>query len=668
MKTFITTFSLLFGMILMSVVQAATFSVTNTNDMGSGSLRQAMLDANDGSGLPADVIEFNIPNTDPNCVDVDGALPVGNHVCTITLATKLPTITDSVKMDGSITETRMLPGSPTKRPGVEINLSFIGPVFQGPSGLPLFSNGLSLFGPAASGSEIRGLIINGFNGLTSDACAFEFFNPSIDLSLCGAGIFLFAANNVNIAGNYLGLDKQGVTRIGNPVALLYIVDASNNVIGGYTSNDRNVGSGSGNLTLARADFSAIKVILTGWASDIRAFGAPKNVNFNKVVGNYIGLTAEGVALHPRAFGITLQSWNIEDDASGVPGSVGFGAKCADSDPEVLGHCEMRGNIIEGNTITYTSGCAGVCTGGISVFNYNENTVVTGNNVFAIFSDPAFPFTINAYVRVGSLADEGPVDSPEPKKAVNMEITNNQLGVDQNGAPFGFGEVGIYITAGDSILIKNNTVTGGALGGIFLEDNTPIGASLFPNNITISQNSIYGNDPLGLGALGINLTQSFSIFFELVTPNDAMDLDLGVNNFQNYPVLTQISFNPAVAFLTGTLNSRPNSLYVIEFFSNDELHILGHGEGKSFLTSRVVSTDANGDASFAVPYNDIHGEFLTDPGGKTYITATATAKFCEDDGVTCKPGSTSEFSKACEADLSALAKFDTIVCAPDPHAP
>src|SRR5947209_1999009 len=64
-------------------VTAATFTVTNTNDSGAGSLRQAILDANANPGL--DTIAFNIP---------------GAGVQTISPASVLPTITDSVIIDG----------------------------------------------------------------------------------------------------------------------------------------------------------------------------------------------------------------------------------------------------------------------------------------------------------------------------------------------------------------------------------------------------------------------------------------------------------------------------------------------------------------------------------------------------------------------------------------
>src|SRR4029079_17211277 len=63
---------------------ADTFTVTNTDDNGTGSLRQAIMDANNLAGL--DTINFNI----------SGA---GLH--TITPATELPQITDTVSIEGA---------------------------------------------------------------------------------------------------------------------------------------------------------------------------------------------------------------------------------------------------------------------------------------------------------------------------------------------------------------------------------------------------------------------------------------------------------------------------------------------------------------------------------------------------------------------------------------
>src|SRR2546430_2551126 len=77
-------------MVLVSVVSMATnlfagvLTVSNVNDTGPGSLRQAIDDANQNSG--ADTIVFNIP---------------GGGVHTIAPLTPLPMITDPVVIDGT---------------------------------------------------------------------------------------------------------------------------------------------------------------------------------------------------------------------------------------------------------------------------------------------------------------------------------------------------------------------------------------------------------------------------------------------------------------------------------------------------------------------------------------------------------------------------------------
>src|SRR5689334_2213106 len=54
-------------------VVAAPFSITNTNDIGSGSLRQAILDANSQPG--SDEIHFAIPGNGPHQIFPESPLP-----------------------------------------------------------------------------------------------------------------------------------------------------------------------------------------------------------------------------------------------------------------------------------------------------------------------------------------------------------------------------------------------------------------------------------------------------------------------------------------------------------------------------------------------------------------------------------------------------------------
>jgi len=72
------------GLLISSSAFAATFTVSNTNDAGAGSLRQAILDANDD--LVHDTINFNIPGSGPHG---------------ILLNTQLSTINTPMAIDGT---------------------------------------------------------------------------------------------------------------------------------------------------------------------------------------------------------------------------------------------------------------------------------------------------------------------------------------------------------------------------------------------------------------------------------------------------------------------------------------------------------------------------------------------------------------------------------------
>src|SRR5689334_14761365 len=107
----------------------STFLVTNTNDLGPGSLRQAILDANANPGL--DTVAFNVGS---------------GGVQTINAASSLPTIKDSVMIDGA-TQPQF-----AGKPLIVLNGTQAG----------LHANGLVI---SAGGSIVEGLVINGFAGI-----------------------------------------------------------------------------------------------------------------------------------------------------------------------------------------------------------------------------------------------------------------------------------------------------------------------------------------------------------------------------------------------------------------------------------------------------------------------------------------------------------------------
>jgi hypothetical protein len=159
--------------LVCSDVAAGTLTVTNPNDSGTGSFRQAILDANASSGL--DTIVFQIPGT-------------GVH--TITVLSALPTIADPVVIDG------------TTQPG-----------YAGTPVIELNGNALDNidgFRLPAGNSTIRGLAINHFGG---------------------AGIHLQLPGGTNfIQGNFVGTDTTGGLNRGNGLSSTHWVACGSRVL------------------------------------------------------------------------------------------------------------------------------------------------------------------------------------------------------------------------------------------------------------------------------------------------------------------------------------------------------------------------------------------------------------------------------------------------------
>jgi len=121
----------------------------------------------------------------------------------------------------------------------------------------------------------------------------------------------------------------------------------------------------------------------------------------------------------------------------------------------------------------------------------------------------------------------------------------------------------------------------------------------------------------------------------VTPNDLLDADAGSNQLQNFPELV-VATTAAIGrgknkedptTLQGTLNSLPNTTFVLDFYSNQSCDSSGFGEGQTFLGSTSVATDGGGHANINVT-------FAVDVAAGNVATATATDS----------NGNTSEFSQ------------------------
>ena len=190
------------------------------------------------------------------------------------------------------------------------------------------------------------------------------------------------------------------------------------------------------------------------------------------------------------------------------------------------------------------------------------------------------------------------------------IQGNLIGTDANGTgALGNTGAGVWVEASQNRVNGGNVVAHNATGVVVA----------FGIRSAIRRNSTFGN-----ASLGIDLKN------DGITANDAGDLDGTApgdpNELQNFPVISLAAVANSQDFLWGSLNSTASSSFLLDFFSNDTCDGSGNGEGKNFIGSTLVSTNASGNATFNVSFPAVA---TTD----SFFTATAT------DTV----GNTSEFS-------------------------
>ena len=631
---------------IVKSLPTAIFAVTNTNDSGPGSLRQAIMDANDNPG--ADTINFAI----------------GSGVQTITVKKSLPVITEAVTIDG--TTQPGFSGSPI----IELN------------GDENFADGLTIEG---GNSLIRGLIINRFSGF---------------------GIMLSVAGNNVISGNFIGTNVAGTARLPNLAPAVVVLGGNNNLIGGTTPQARNLLSPTQSSGVA-LDASVMNTLVQGniigaditgtvslseSSSGVTVSGARNNViggttagagnlisgnmpfhgvhiqnggaSGNLVQGNFIGTNSAGTSALSNNLGV-----QINDAPDNLIGGTTVSARNVISGNGSAGVTifgdNTTGTLVQGNFIgTNASGTAAIgngifgiqlafaveCTlGGTTV---GAGNVVSGNIAGIIFgtlskgnrvqgnligTDPtgtaAIGNTVNG-IRIdnatsnligGTTAGARNVISgnrtgivltgfnPTTNNAVNNQVQGNFIGTDASGtAALGNLDDGILIT------FANSTTIGGAGAGMgnVIAFNGRHAVNLTSN----SRNSVLSNSIFSNQGMGINLD-----FSDQVTPNDPCDGDTGANNLQNFPVITSVTPAAGSTTIQGTLNSSGNMAYTIEFFVNASCDGSGFGEGQSFIGSTVVTTAPSCNASFNVT-------FPVSLSG--FITATATDSL----------GNTSEFSQ------------------------
>jgi CSLREA domain-containing protein len=556
-----------------------TYTVNSTADPGDGvcdatecTLREAIDAAN--ANLGTDTIDF----------DLSGSPPY-----TITPATALPAITESVVIDGT-TQAGYSSGSPViELDGTQASLA------GGING----ANGLNL----EAASTVRGLVVNRFTGPQR------------------AGIVLGGSGGSVLEGNFIGTDAAGAAALGNEFGVRIIGNSDGNRVGGTTVATRNVISGNnlgveidGPTTGNIVEGNLVGTDSTGGASlangeGVSVFGTGNTIGGTAAgAGNVIsGNTFEGVMVYGS--GNRVQGNLIGTDVDGTSALGNQTGVEARSSGTIGGTTPAARNVISGNRdgVIVRQGVAATIRENF-IGTDSSGTGDVGNTGEGVWLDEASGTAIDDNVISGNyvgveIARNGATDNT---------VRGNLIGLNAAGSSSLPNIFGVDISQGAS---------GNDVGGTSAGDGNQI-AYNSGGGVTVSGtgtgNRILGNSIHDNTSLGIDLLVSFGG----VTPNDLGDPDSGPNGLQNFPVITSAANGGSGATISGTLNSTASTTFRLEFFASETCDSSGYGEGELYLGADSVTTDAGGDVSFAssvptaIPSGWVVTATATDPDGNT----------------------------------------------------
>ncbi|MDD5542294.1 MAG: FG-GAP-like repeat-containing protein [Acidobacteriia bacterium] len=454
--------------VVVSPQASMTFTVTNTNDSGPGSLRQAIFDAFANPGL--DRISFNI----------------GTGPKTISPSSALPEIDDPVILDGTTQ-----PGY-AGLPIIEINGTSIS-----------FSTGIIV---NSGNSTVRGLVINSFT--------------------VGYGIKITNSGGNIIEQSFLGTNTSGSTSLPN-AAGVYILNSPTNTVGGTVAAARNVLSGNrdAGVRIDGSGSSGNRVLgnLIGTNSQVtgglpNAYGfetlqsensvvggttaGARNIISGNVIGAILDWTTSGNLVQGNFFGTGL------DGSSALPNQwIGI---------QLIGNSNIIGGIgTAGRNVISGNGDGGTSSGGIFVFG--SSNLVQGNYIGTDSSGSAGVPNHGPGIQIGSFAannniggiaagtanvisgNSGEGVSIYGQGASGNQIQGNLIGVNSTGTTPLSNRDGVVIYNGTNTLIggttagARNVISGNEVAGIEIETSVSV------NNLV--QGNFIGTNASGNGAIG-----------------------------------------------------------------------------------------------------------------------------------------------------------------------
>jgi parallel beta-helix repeat protein len=426
---------------------AVVYTVSNTNDSGAGSLRQAILDANASVG-GTDDINFTVAGT-------------------ITLQSALPSLQGSIRVNGNTA-----PGF-VSAPLVAIN------------GNGLAANGLELVG---SNHLVRALVIRNF---------------------AGDGIVVGSIDNV-VRGCWVGMDLTGSAASSNTGNGIEVTGSANTIDANVVSGNHEVGilvSGSEHVvTSNRIGTTASGVQALGNGN----YGLKVLANSTTVgspgLGNVISANVVGLSLEGN--GNVAVSNVVGTNAAGTTsiGSQSTGIEIWGDNNIVGGPSLTNKNIVSGNAyigVRVFASASGTHIRGNYIGLNATGTAAVPNDTIGVYVSGAASTTVG-----GSTTDHGNVISGNGSDGVRVDanatgtlILRNSIGTNPAGtAAIPNAGAGILVGAGGT------SIGNGGENWNLISGNTGHGIVIDSSNNVVKGNRIgtnlFGTNALGNGSAGI----------------------------------------------------------------------------------------------------------------------------------------------------------------------
>lgn len=580
-----------------------TYTVTTPADSGLGSLRQAVLNANQNPGV--DTIRFNIAPSGPQIIGLLSPLPKLTDAVTIDATTE-PGYTGQplIQLDGSKAGAGAvgldLAGGGSTIKGLDIvRFGGAGIFISNLGGNALQGNwiGIDTTGNAAGNDE--GVVVQSDANLIGGAGGRNVIsgNASDGVRIGGsAGSF---TGNV-ISANFIGSDAGGQLAIGNGDGI--VLDHATNT---RITLDTIFGNNGNGIRVANSSFvvigggSAGRNVISASGGDGIQIGTSHDVS---VTGNYIGTDATGAAI------INAQSLSLGNSGNGI--NLRLGAY----NNSIGGATADARNLIDGS-----SGNGIIVATGATAYNLIQGNYIgtdaSGTLALGGFGNGVYVTSPGASI-LGNVISASGGDGVVLSAATLLQ--GNRIGTTADGSA-----ALPNLADGITVMSSGSTIGGPMTGqGNVIAFNTGIGVDVLSG----AQNAIRGNSIYGNAQLGIDLGGDGA------TANHPLPGNGGPNNAQNFPILSNILFGDTATTLSVSLTGGvAGNSYTIDFFASSAVDPSGFGQGQVYLGSATITTDASGGVTQSVTISAL-------PAGKHFVSATATDS----------AGNTSEFSASVQA--------------------